>query len=55
MIDWENFLNVGLNDYGFTLESYFGDVYIPWRTLILAGLLLAGFKIKSWLKTRKGM
>jgi hypothetical protein len=55
MIDWENFLNVGLNDYGFTLEGYFGDVYIPWRTLILAGLLLAGFKIKSWLKTRKGM
>jgi len=55
MIDWQNLFSINLDDYGLSIEGYLGDLYFPWRTLILAGLLLAGFKIKSWLKTRKGM
>ena len=50
MIDWENFLNIGLSDYGFFLEGYFGDIYLPWRTLILAVLVIAGRK--AWKKWR---
>jgi hypothetical protein len=50
MIDWENFLNIGLSDYGFFFEGYFGDVYIPWRTLILAVLVIAG--LKAWRRWR---
>ena len=49
MIDLEDFLNIGLSDYGLAITGYFADIYLPWRTLILAVLVLAGRKAwKMW-------
>jgi len=49
MIDWSNLLNLSLNDYGLSIESYLGDYYAPWRTLILGLLVITGLKIwRKW-------
>ena len=49
MIDWDNFFNIGLSSYGLVIEGYFGDVYLPYRALILAVLIIAGRKAwKMW-------
>ena len=49
MIEWDNLFNVGLSSYGLVIEGYFGDVYLPYRALILAVLVIAGRKAwKMW-------
>ena len=49
MIDLENFFSISLDGYGFVIEGYFGDYYTPWRTLILALLVITGLKIwRRW-------
>jgi hypothetical protein len=49
----EKFFTLGFNEWELWIQSYFGDVYLPWRTLIIAVVVFAGFKIKSRLKTGK--
>jgi len=54
MIDWDNFFHIGLSSYGLVIEGYFGDVYLPYRALILAVLVIAGRKAwKRWHNGRK--
>jgi hypothetical protein len=50
MINWQHLLNINLDDYGLAIEGYLGDYYLPWRTLILAVLVIAGRK--AWRKWR---
>jgi len=30
-----NLINLDVSEYGINLTSYFGDVYVAWRTIIL--------------------
>lgn len=49
MIDWENFFSISLDNYGLVIEGYLGDYYTPWRTLILALLVITARKIwRRW-------
>jgi len=49
VIDLKNLFTISLDDYGLVVQGYFGDVYIPWRTLILGLLVITGLKIwRRW-------
>jgi hypothetical protein len=49
MIDLENFFSFGFSSYGLAIEGYFADIYLPYRTLILIVLVIAGRKAwKMW-------
>jgi hypothetical protein len=49
VIDLKNLFTISLDDYGLVVQGYFGDYYTPWRTLILATLVIAGLKIwRRW-------
>ena len=50
MIDLENLFGFTVNNYGLFIEGYLLDMYLPWRTLILAVLVIAGRK--AWRKWR---
>jgi hypothetical protein len=50
VINTEEFFTFGFNKWDVWIQSYFGDVYLPWRTLIIVGIIFLGFKIKSRLK-----
>jgi len=48
-MDLQNLLNINLDNYGLSIEGYFGDTYLPWRTLILTALILLSRKAwKMW-------
>lgn len=49
----EEFLNFGFDKYSLQLTTYFGDMFIPWRTVILAVLIFAGLKVRKVIKARK--
>ena len=46
MIDLENFFSFGFSSYGLAIEGYFADIYLPYRTLILAVLMF--LSLKAW-------
>jgi hypothetical protein len=52
VIDLEDFLNIGLSDYGLAITGYFADIYLPWRTLILTALILISRKAWKWWRNR---
>lgn len=39
--------------WGFNLYGYFGDLFIPYRTFILLGLVVVALRIRKVIKTRK--
>lgn len=49
----EEFLNFGFDSYYINLTTYFGDVFLPWRTVILAVVIFAGLRVRKIIKTRK--
>ena len=53
MYDVNEFLNFGFDSYSLNLTTYFGDVFLPWRTVILAVLIFAGLKARKIIKARK--
>jgi hypothetical protein len=53
MYNTEEFLNFGFDSYSLHLTTYFGDVFLPWRTVILAVLIFAGLKVRKIIKARK--
>ena len=53
MYDVNEFLNFGFDNYSLNLTTYFGDVFLPWRTVILAGVIYAGLKARQLIKARK--
>ena len=42
-----------LNEWGFGLYGYLGDLFIPYRTFILVGLVIVALRIRKVIKTRK--
>jgi hypothetical protein len=44
---------LAFDKWGFSLYGYFGDVFIPWRTLALLGLVVVALRIRKVIKTRK--
>ena len=53
MYKTEEFLNFGFDSYSLNLTTYFGDMFLPWRTVILAVLIFAGLKVRKIIKARK--
>jgi hypothetical protein len=49
-MDLQNLLNINLDNYGLSIEGYLGDIYLPWRTLILVLLIALG--LRGWNKWR---
>lgn len=48
-MDLENFFSFGFSSYGLEIGGYFADIYLPYRTLILTVLVIAGRKAwKKW-------
>ena len=48
-----NGLELQLNDYGLEFDSFLGAMYLPWRTLIVFGLVIVALRVRKVLKTRK--
>ena len=42
-----------INQWGFGVYGYFGDLFIPYRTFILVGLLVVALRVRKVIKTRK--
>jgi len=46
-----NLINLDVSEYGISLTTYFGDVYMYWRTILLViaiVIILRGVKILRW-------
>ena len=46
-------IEIGLNSYGFKIETGLLDLYIDWRGLTLALLVVIGLRVRKVIKTRK--
>jgi len=42
-----------VNKWGFGIYGYFGDIFFPWRTFILVGLVVVALRVRKVIKTRK--
>lgn len=49
----EELISFGIRYESLNLTSYFGDVYLPYRTVMLAILIFAGLRIRKVIKARK--
>jgi hypothetical protein len=52
-MDTNEFINFGFDSYDLSLTTYFGDIYMPWRTVILLGLIFAGLRVRKVIKARR--
>ena len=42
-----------INQWGFGVYGYLGDLFIPYRTFILVGLVVVALRVRKVIKTRK--
>jgi hypothetical protein len=52
-MDTNEFINFGFDSYDLSLTTYFGDIYMPWRTVILLGLIFAALRVRKVIKARR--
>ena len=48
-----NGLELELNDYGLEFDSFLGALYLPWRTIIVLGLVILALRVRKIIKARK--
>jgi hypothetical protein len=48
-----NGLELELNDYGLEFDSFLGALYLPWRTIIVFGLVILALRVRKIIKARK--
>ncbi len=48
-----NGLELQLNDYGLEFDSFLGALYLPWRTIIVFGLVILALRVRKIIKARK--
>jgi len=49
----EELISFGIRYESLNLTSYFGDVYLPYRTVMLLGLIFAGLRVRKVIKARR--
>ena len=49
----EELISFGIRYESLNLTSYFGDIYLPYRTVMLAGLIFAALRIRKVIKARR--
>ena len=48
-----NGLELALNEYGLEFDSFLGAIYLPWHTIILAGLAFIAYKVYKVMTKRR--
>ena len=47
-----NLINLDVSEWGLDLSTYFGDVYVAWRTVVLAVVVVSVMRITKIIRKR---
>jgi hypothetical protein len=47
-----NLINLNVSEWGLDLSTYFGDVYIAWRTIVLVVVVVSVMRITKIIRKR---